>query len=158
MWVNSIYPCHDPFIFCDSLDVQDQHQPIIPCDGLNWRQVQDPDDPLHPIFSIIQDTDVTFAHESLYHCYSLMNLPASLHPTHVVFHPQEHQASMATEVTPTPDLSTMTQSLPSLSQTNLQTLQTGIQTLLQTPDDANHSKMSSLPVLPAADVFDDFSN
>ena len=64
---------------------------------------------------------------------------------------------MATEVTPTPDLSTMTQALPSLSQADLQTLQTNITVLLQTLDNSEDTKMESLLVLPTADVFNDFS-
>ena len=64
---------------------------------------------------------------------------------------------MATEVTLTPDLSTMTQALPLLSQTDLQTIKTNIQALLETPDDAKNSKMPSLAVLSEADVPDNFS-
>ena len=75
----------------------------------------------------------------------------------VIIHHEEHQASVATAVTPTPDLSTMTQALSTLSNADLQQLKTNIQTLLEPEDAPDDAKLPSLPDLPIVDIADDLS-
>ena len=81
-----------------------------------------------------------------------------LGPTKVVLH-EQHQASIATNATPSPDLSTITHALSSLTHDDLLRLQTNITDLLPPPKDTEdfNKKLAALPTLPEVDLIEDLS-
>ena len=91
-------------------------------------------------------TDNYSYHLDNYQRYNANLLPARVSPAKVVIY---EQASMATQVTPPSDLSSITNALPSLSPDDLCTLQTNIASLLNThkaPDNDDDAKMDSIPM------------
>ena len=94
-------------------------------------------------------------HRANYQHYNAGLLPGRINPAKVVIY---EQASMATQVTPPSDLSSITNALPPLSPDDLCTLQINIASLINTHDAPNNdddAKIDSIPNLSDAEI-DDF--
>ena len=153
------FPCHDPFLYRDALDRKRDGERVLGRDGVTKQQLEDPHDPLHPLHAIINDYDFVCHNHINFGRYWRDQVPKRYKHTKVAIFPppttpESHQASTATEVTPSPNLSTITQALSNLSTEDLLSLQADIKTRLPPTDDTEDSK---LPALPAAVLDDELS-
>ena len=155
------FPTHDPFHRRDILDNKRAGRFPAGRDGITKQQLEDPTDPLHPLHAIINDYDFFCTNHINFGRYWWDQIPPRYKHTKIAIFPQaeKHKASVATEVTPSPTLSSITQALPNLSPEDLRALQTDISNLLPPPEETEDfdKKPAALPTLPEVDLVENLS-
>ena len=128
-------------------------RPYIATDDVSYEDTLNQFNPYHTLRHYMYSMSNYYNHRHENQRFAANQLPARLNLAKVVIY---EQASMATQVTPPSDFSSITKALPSLSPNDLCTLQTNIASLLKTTNDDDDAEMESIPNLSDPDL-DDFS-
>ena len=139
-----LFPSMTPFAWRNNTHHLQAFTPYIATDGLDTYALENHHIPYTALLCQNWHENLSFQ-RMYYQRFNAGLLPARLSPSKVI---KYEQASMATQVTPPSDLSSITKVLPFLSPDDLRTFQTNIASLLDNhdaPGDDDDAKMDSIP-------------